>query len=175
MAKFLLMRHAEPDYTEIDKRKYRAFGNDLASLSQKGIEQATAVSMDERLKDVDLILTSPFTRTLHTASIISKELDVKLVVELDLMEWIPDKAYMYDDYSKVVKWREKYDTNNGKHSSDSDNWEEKFEIVKRVNNVLKKYQDYSCVLVITHGMVINALTDTKKPENVQIVEYNLEN
>ncbi len=175
MTEFLLMRHAEPDYSEIDKRKYVGFGNDLASLSDNGIEQVIAASKNDILKDVDLIISSPYTRTLQTASILSRELNKKLAVELDLMEWIPDKSYLYDEYAKVVKWREKYEENDGKHVSPDDNWEQKEEIKYRVNNVLKKYSNYSKVLVVTHGMIINALTNTNKPEHVQLVKYELKN
>ena len=35
MTEFLFIRHGEPDYTEIDKRKYKGFGNDLAPLTKK--------------------------------------------------------------------------------------------------------------------------------------------
>ena len=91
------------------------------------------------------------------------------------MEWIPDKTFMYDDYSKVVKWREHYEANNGKNSYPEDNFEEKDEIITRTNNVLRKYSSYKKVLVITHGMVINALTNIEKPNCTQIVKYNIPN
>ena len=109
---------------------------------------------------------------MQTASILSKELNINMSVELDLMEWIPDLSYSYDDYSKVVKWRKQYDINNGKHINASYNWEEKESIQKRVKNVLKKYSNYSKVIVVTHGMVINALTNTQKPEYAKIVKYS---
>ena len=116
MTQILFMRHGQPDYSEIDKRKYVGFGNDLASLTENGVEEIKEISKDERLKDVDLILCSPYTRTMHTAAVISKMLDKDFKVELDLMEWIPDKTYMYDDYQKVVFWRHEYDENNGKQN-----------------------------------------------------------
>ncbi len=175
MTKFLLIRHASPDYSIIDTRNYRSFGNDLAPLTEEGEKEAYILSKSDELKSADLILSSPHTRTMQTASILAKELNLNLKVEIDLMEWIPDKTYMYDDYSKVVKWREHYEENNGKNSYPEDNFEEKEEIIERVNNVLKKYSSYKKVIVITHGMVINALTDIKKPLCTQIVKYNIPN
>ena len=41
------------------------------------------------------------------------------------------------------------------------------------NNVLKKYTSYSKVIVVTHGMVINALTGVTKPNCTQIVKYEI--
>lgn len=172
MAEFLLIRHGEPDYTEIDKRKYKGFGNDLAPLTENGIEQVISAAKDPILSNAELIITSPYTRTMHTASILSKELNIDFKVELDLMEWIPDKTYSYDDYAQVVKWREIFDSNDGKHVNPSDKWEEKVEIFNRVQNVLKKYDNYSKVIVVTHGIVITTLTGVYKPHCAQIVKYD---
>ena len=170
---FLLMRHATPDYSIINKRHYRGFGNDLAPITQSGVEETRKASKNPILNNVDIILSSPYTRTLQTASILAKELNLELKVEIDLMEWIPDKTFMYDDYSMVVEWRKHYDENNGKCVYKDDNFEEKNEIISRVNSVLEKYTNYSKVLVVTHGMVITALTDVQKPEHTQIVKYTL--
>lgn len=173
MTEFLLIRHATPDYSEIDKRHYKGFGNDLAPLTIEGEKEALDVSKSNLLSSAEIIISSPYTRTLQTASIIAKELNLNLKVELDLMEWIPDKSYMYDDYSKVINWRKHYDENNGKCFYKDDNFEEKDEIITRVINVLKKYSSYSKVIVVTHGMVLNALTGITKPSCTQIVKYTL--
>lgn len=175
MTQFLLIRHATPDYSIIDQRNYRSFGNDLAPLTEEGENETYILSKSDELKSADLILSSPHTRTMQTASILAKELNLDLKVEIDLMEWIPDKTFMYDDYSNVVKWREHYEENNGKNFYPEDNFEEKEEIISRVNSVLKKYDSYKKVLVITHGMVINALTGVEKPYCTQIVKYNTPN
>lgn len=171
---FFLIRHAEPDYTIIDQRHYRGFGNDLAPITQKGILETENTSKNILLKNADIIITSPYTRTLQTASILSKKLNIDLKVEIDLMEWIPDKTYMYDNYSMVINWRKHYDENNGKCTYEDDNFEEKDEIILRVKNVLKKYINYSKVIVVTHGMVITALTNVEKPNHNQIIKYTLE-
>ncbi len=173
MTEFYFIRHGNPDYSEIDKRKYIGFGNDLANLSDEGVNLMHNIAKDKILKDADIIISSPYTRTMHSASILSKDLNLELKVELDIMEWIPDKTYMYDDYAKVVAWRATYEENDGKHSRPEDNWEEKKEIQNRVINTLKKYNNYKKVIVVTHGMVLNALTGVVKPNYGQIVKYNL--
>ena len=54
-----------------------------------------------------------------------------------------------------------------------DNFEEKNEIIKRVKSVLEKYNNYKKVIVVTHGMVINALTGISKPECAHFYKYSL--
>ncbi len=174
MTEFLFIRHGDPNYSQIDKRKYISFGNDLAPLSQEGEKRINDIAENDILKNIDLILCSPYTRTMQTAAILSRKLNIDMKVELDLMEWIPDKTYLYDDYQKVVNWREEYEKNNGKHKNKNDNWEEKNEIITRVKDVLNKYTNYNKILIVSHGMVINALTGTIKPEYGQIISYSLD-
>ena len=86
MTDFMLVRHGTPDYSYINGKKFRGFGNDLAPLTEDGEKEAIAISMAPELQDADLILSSPHTRTLQTAAIIAKELDIRLIVEVDLMD-----------------------------------------------------------------------------------------
>ena len=173
MTDFILVRHATPDYSIIDKRHYVGFGNDLAPITDDGEKQTLILSKEKELQDAQLIICSPYTRTMQTASILSRELNLNIKVEIYLMEWIPDKTYLYNDYSKVVSWREHHDKNNGKNLYSDDNFEEKKEIIKRVKSVLEKYNNYKKVIVVTHGMVINALTGISKPECAHFYKYSL--
>ena len=154
MTDFMLVRHGTPDYSYINGKKFRGFGNDLAPLTEDGEKEAIAISMAPELQDADLILSSPHTRTLQTAAIIAKELDIRLIVEVDLMEWIADKTFMYDDYNQVVKWREHYEQNDGKNMYPGDK--------------------YDKIIVVNHGMNITALTGVEKPGCTQIIKYNLD-
>lgn len=52
--------------------------------------------MDERLKGADIILASPYTRTLQTAAIISKNTGIPIEVETDLLEWMPDLTFQFE-------------------------------------------------------------------------------
>lgn len=173
MADFYFIRHGEAEWSEIDRRQYRGFGNDLAPLSDIGINTIKNTAKADELKDVDVILASPYTRTTQSAGVLAKELGKDFKVELDLMEWIPDKNFMYTKHSEVVAWRKEYDENDGKHADDTQVWEEKESIKNRVISVLKKYDSYSKVAIVTHGMVMNALTGIIKPDCGQIVKYNL--
>ena len=80
--KLILVRHGEPTYEQVGKRGYIGQGRDLAILTEKGIRQAEEAAKDPRLIGAELIVSSPYTRALHTAAIISKNtnLDIKVIM-----------------------------------------------------------------------------------------------
>ena len=93
MALFYLIRHGKPDYTSVDKRGFPAFGRDLAPLSEGAKQQISMMAKDERLQGASFIVSSPYTRALQTAAIISKETGIEIQVEVDLHEWLPDLSF----------------------------------------------------------------------------------
>lgn len=97
----LLVRHGEPDYSDIDERGYIGHGRDLAKLTEKGVRQAERAAEDTRLQGAELILSSPYTRALQTASIISRITQIPLTVETDLHEWMPDLSFMYEGPEEI--------------------------------------------------------------------------
>ena len=64
--------------------------------SAKGAEEIRQTAKDSRLAGTSLILSSPYTRALQTAAILSKELQAEIVVETDLHEWMANKNYIYE-------------------------------------------------------------------------------
>lgn len=93
MAKFYFIRHGKPDYTYGDTHGFIGQGHDFAPLKTEKIEEVIEAAKDKRLKDAQIIISSPYTRALQTASIISKETGIDIVVESDIMEWQPDLTY----------------------------------------------------------------------------------
>ena len=57
---FFLIRHAEPDYTIIDQRHYKGFGNDLAPITQKGVLETENTSKNILLKNADINRSLPY-------------------------------------------------------------------------------------------------------------------
>ena len=53
------------------------------------------IAVDARLKTAELIVSSPYTRALQTAAIISRETGLKICIEVDLHEWETDKTNQY--------------------------------------------------------------------------------
>ena len=95
LMKLIIIRHGEPDYTYGDKHGFIGHGHDLASLKQDKIKYVIETSKDHRLKNAQIIVSSPYTRALQTASIISKETGIDIVIEPDIREWQPDLTYQY--------------------------------------------------------------------------------
>lgn len=162
MTKFIFIRHGRPDYTTLINKNFKGHGIDLAFLSPEGIEQAKTVAKDEILKGAELLLSSPYTRCMHTASIISNELNLPIIGEVDLHEWLPDLSfdYNYNDKKELVninfhKALEEYE-------NPIENKEYDFEVMKdvkkRVLNVLKKYLNYNKVIVVAHEGVMHSLS-----------------
>ena len=169
---FCFVRHGKADYSERDRKIYQGFGVNLAPLSEMGIRQIQNISKDDRLQGADLILSSPYTRALQTAAILSKELNAPIAVETDLHEWLANKAYIYEDNETAEKAYLEYESFHGRYPDDEEKgWAET--IKQRVLNVLKKYSKYKKVIVACHGMMIQATTGSDHPQNGQIIEFHL--
>ena len=96
MALFYLVRHGEANYDYMLENGFWGFGRDFAPLSEKGKQQAEITAKDIRLKNAELIVSSPYTRALQTAQIISRETGIRVEVDIDLHEWISDENNQYE-------------------------------------------------------------------------------
>ena len=172
MTHFCFIRHGEADYSEAETKIYQGWGLCMVPLTDKGVLQLKNAAKDKRLKDAQLIITSPFGRAMHSAAILSKELNIDIKVETDLHEWIVDIDY---------KWLTKEEANNRRRLMDETHGKENdipFEsaahIKERVNGVLRKYSDYSKVIVVCHGILMQYFLGISHPTNAQIEEYIME-
>lgn len=171
--KILMIRHGVPDYSYGDSHGFIGHGNDLAPLDMTRIDDVIKTSKDERLKNAELIVSSPYTRTLQTAAIISKETNLDIVIEPDLREWEPDLSYQYtgNDLREIVK---DYVACGGTKPTDRQvNWESKEEVKNRISKVIDKYKDYNCVIFVFHQFAMQSILGDKKIEPAEIIEYNV--
>lgn len=149
------MRHSEPDYSFVHERGYIGHGRDLAQLTENGILIAENASLDSRLNDAEIIVSSPYTRALQTAAIISKNRQLNIKVELDLHEWMPDLSFQYSTTEEAVAMGKLCNEHRGVCPEDS---EVKFEnlenVFNRAKRALLRYGEYKKIIVVTHGMVI---------------------
>ncbi len=150
----ILIRHGEPRYDEVDGHSRGDFGR----LTSRGVEQAIARASDPRLEGATLIVSSPYTRALHTAAIISRITTLPLEIEHDLREWTADVKYMFDydgeeAYFEFIRLK-------GKISKSSKFRYETYESVKsRVTKAIKKYSgDHKKVIVVCHVIVMSSQT-----------------
>lgn len=175
MAQFYLVRHGQPDYTGCDERGFIGHGRDLAPLTKEGVAQATAAATDPRLKDADIIVSSPYTRALQTAAIISRKTNIELTVEMDLHEWMPDLTFQYRTVEECLELSHDFTDHKGIYpNGETRRWEDLNTLRSRVKKVADKYAGYNKVIMVCHGMVIRALTYVEKLAPGEIIECHYE-
>lgn len=171
MTQFYLIRHGEPDWSLNERHQLKGHGRDLPPLTEIGIKQAKMAAQDKRLQQAELILSSPYTRAMQTAAILSRELNIDLRVEFDLREWQPDLTFAYDSLERLRELTEDYERCNGTYPvGEMRPWESKAALKQRMDVVLERYRDYSHVIVVTHGEIIRTQTDVKVIPHCGIVE-----
>lgn len=155
MQKIVFMRHSEPDYSFVEEKKYIGHGIDLAQLTENGVKIAENASLDSRLNNADIIVSSPYTRALQTAAIISKVRQLNIKIELDLHEWIPDLSFQYSSKEQASKANRLCIEHKGICPNVSEiKFENLEDVFRRAKKALLKYSNYKKIIVVTHGIVI---------------------
>lgn len=155
MMDLLLVRHGEPDYSDIDERGYIGHGRDLAKLTEKGVRQAERAAEDARLQGAELILSSPYTRAIQTASIISRITQIPLTVETDLHEWMPDLSFMYEGPEEIPAVLREMEMYRGEWCRECRyRWESLSKVGERAFFAVKKYLHCKKIILVAHETVI---------------------
>lgn len=157
----ILIRHDEPDPVQAEELGFVGHGRDFAPLSLEGIRQAEEAARSPLLTGCELILTSPYTRALQTAAIISRRTGLPLAVEAALHEWLPDKTFRIRTREDVQRLRQDFLACKGHYpSGETRDWEEIDSIVRRMDPVLRHYhgQGWSRIALVIHGGLIRRLT-----------------
>jgi broad specificity phosphatase PhoE len=173
MTAFYLIRHGEPTYKPVNERNFIGQGLDLAPLTENGIKGVNKTSKDNRLKDCEIIVSSPYTRALHTAAILSKELGIDIEVDVDLHEWVPDIInFQHKTSQDCFDLCNDFHLHKGVHPEDEVKvWETTESMKKRMDGVLEKYKNYQRVIVVCHEMVIRTIKYQKDIAYAEIIEY----
>ena len=172
MAVFYFIRHGQADFSLKDTRFYQGWGFNLLTLSELGRRQIKAAARDDRLASAELIISSPLGRALHSAAILSKELDLEIRVETDLHEWAADAVdYAWLPDEEAERRYQALTDNLGRHpDGQTPPWESAGQMKARVFAVLEKYKDHRCVIAVCHGTLMQYVLDIPHPENGQIVK-----
>jgi broad specificity phosphatase PhoE len=158
--RFYLIRHGSARYELAESRRLKGMGRDLVPLTAQGVKEIelAAGSFPSR---VELLISSPMTRALQSAAILSASWRVPLRVEFDLHEWLPDLSCSYDRVETVERAHEEYVLCDGEWpEGERRSWEPRSGVAARARAVLEKYarEDIGAVGVVCHGGVIDALT-----------------
>ena len=171
---FYLVRHGEADYSNNGTKIFQNYGINFAPLTAKGREQLKNTAKDTRLANADLIVASPLTRAMQSAAILSKELQIDLLVDPDIFEWVADKNFIQVSEEIAGPRFEEYYSCGGVWPDDGveRHWESNELLKERLTRALKRYKDYKNVIVVCHGMLMGCVQGGYI-DNGQIVEYQL--
>ncbi len=159
--KIIFVRHGEPDKTYVDEKGFIGLGRDMAPLTDTGIAQAKEASGSPLLHGGQIIISSPYTRALYTAAIISKNIGLDILVEVDLHEFLSDKTFMVKGEEENSLLHQDFIKCMGEYpKGETRKWETISEIILRTKPVMDKYYDlgYEKIIVVAHGGVIRRYT-----------------
>lgn len=148
--KIHFIRHGQPDYSSIKNDDPIYFSN-LAPLTEKGISQAKLIDIN-KINKSSIIISSPYTRALQTASIISKNTNIDIKVEPMLHEWLPDKTFT----SKIIDFNN-FNNLYLKNKISECNYENNEEMKKRLMTIIEKYKNYDEIIIVAHQRLFSTL------------------
>ena len=178
---FYLVRHGQPDWQWAEERRFYGPASTYIPLTAEGVEQIEAAARDPRLREASLILASPYTRTMQSAQILSRRLDLPVTVEWDLHEWLydrdmkgdlptPEERFGREDMTRCFFFYMEHDELTGE-----DNCETAAVIAERVLACLRRYDGQAeKIIVVCHEGVIRSVTGMKAVNLGQVVPVTLE-
>lgn len=176
MTIFYFVRHGEPDYQSVGDWNGIPFGKEFAGLTASGEEQILAAACELRKVSPQIIISSPYARALQSASIMARELNIRLCVERDLHEWNSDRTHRVREEEELVRLCQEYDACEGIYPPEGERqWESRQLVRDRVLKVLEKYAVYERVVVAGHAIMMQAVTGEYRPFAYgEIVQWNWE-
>lgn len=175
--KLYVVRHGQTEWNY----ENRVCGVSDVQLTDKGKEQANELSKIINMKQIDIILTSPLSRAVKTAEILSSGISKDLIIDHRLIEQdygVFEGAYR--DNNNFLEAKRHF-------PSKLSGGESILQVVQRIFNVLdeikEKYQSKN-VLIVTHGgvcRIINAYFNEQTNEefyhfhigNCELKEYHI--
>jgi len=156
----LLMRHALPEWPLVNERHWPGLANDLVPLSEQGRVQATEAAESLADAGITALVSSPMTRALETAAVVSRRLGLPIQVHLDLREWLPDDTYQWRTLEEIlVAYRELLAGEGEWPPGQQRTWEPLSRVRARARAALDATAaDADVRLVVCHEVVIHALT-----------------
>lgn len=179
MTMFLLVRHAEADYSGPMKWGVKGWGGDIAPLTAKGIEQVKTKGSELAEFRPDIILSSSMSRAVQTVLLLKDYMNnIPVHIEFDLHEWVPDNLFKWQTLEDVTAVMDEMKECGCEWPvGEEKRWEPFSQVRHRAFNVLKKYNQYERVLVLCHAMLISSIIHRDhmgEINNLEAFEYVME-
>ena len=173
---FYLIRHGEAAWAAMRARGAQGRDFNFVELTPTGVAQIEALADDPRLRSAEAILSSPYTRGLQSAAILSRRLDLPLHIEYDLHEWLYDRdPYALFVTDEVERRRQHFFASDRfAPPPETHAWESAFEVRTRAETILRNFLQHRAVIVMCHVGVIFSLIGRAKVSLGEIVEYRLD-
>jgi broad specificity phosphatase PhoE len=164
MTVIYLLRHGDADYEPVRERQWPGSMADLAPLSRRGEQQAMLAAQRLSAVGASMLVSSPFTRTMQTASIVSCHLQLRIEVEFGLHEWVPDDTFSWLTHDEVLAYVDDFDSWGGEWPvGERKPWEPLSAVRRRSSAALRAAAarmpaDGGALIAVCHEMVIRSLT-----------------
>ncbi len=163
MTVIYLLRHGEANYDPVRERQWPGSMADLAPLSAVGVQQAVAAA--ERLTEAGAttLVSSPYTRTMQTASFVASRLGLPAEVEFGLHEWLPDDTFSWQTHAQVRAQVADFESCGGEWPpGELRPWEPLSAVRDRataaLRGVVERTTEGGALIAVCHEMVIRSLT-----------------
>lgn len=161
MIDITFMRHGqiEENCETIPKERLNfADGNSfkLSQLGRRNVQNAVPALLDQNF---DAIICSTALRTVETANIINKKLQLPVFLESGIDAWKASKKQSFITAEHYWDMFYHFYECNGTANSNEVDWETFDELVERTTKALSGYFKFNHPLVITHSIIISLYTD----------------
>ena len=97
---------------------------------------------------------------------------MKICVEVDLHEWIPDKTNQYKTSDEAFTLAKEFYENKVLYPNGQQlRWETLDEVRKRMQRVVEKYAGFGKVIFVGHSMAFGTLTNIDGMKPAEIIEW----
>ena len=170
--KFFLVRHGESDHSLFERLSGGEYEKKNPShLTKKGIKQIESLAKKLKTKKVDMILSSPYLRTLETSKIISDVLGVKILKDERLTE-INAGIFNGDTIHNYTK---SFSSPEERFSKIPEGGESKNQVRKRIvefiGEIDSKHKDKS-IVIVSHGDPLWLLDSSLRGETNKDSSYD---
>jgi len=170
MTAIYLLRHGEADYSPVRERQWPGSMADLAPLTVRGSQQASAAANELSAVGASALVSSPFTRAMQTASILACRIGLPVEVEFDLHEWVPDDAFRWHTHAEVRTYLADFTSCGGEWpAGQSRPWEPLSAVRRRASGALRtavrRMRGDGALIAVCHEMVIRSLTGELETTN----------
>jgi broad specificity phosphatase PhoE len=159
MTLLTFIRHPEAAWDLVERHKLRGLGSDLVPLTDAGLAKASELGIALAGQEPCIVLSSPMTRALQAAAVISARVSAPLVVEFDLREWLPAADQRWLGPSVPEQAQRNMRASKGEWPvGETRPWEPMSSVRRRVLVALQPHMGLEHVIVVTHGVLIEAVT-----------------